>query len=30
MLEASTRANARIVDEVYKLEQSDLQRPEEP
>ncbi|HJO05021.1 MAG TPA: M28 family peptidase [Acidobacteriota bacterium] len=29
-LEASTRAYARIVDEVNKLELSDLQRPEEP
>ena len=29
-LEASTRAYARIIDEVNKLELSDLQRPEEP
>ena len=29
-LEASTRAYARIVDEVNKLELSDLRRPEEP
>ena len=29
-LEATTRAYARIVDEVNKLELSDLQRPEEP
>ena len=29
-LEASTRAYARIVDEVNTLELSDLQRPEEP
>ena len=29
-LEASTRAHARIIDEVNKLELSDLQRPSEP
>ena len=29
-LEASTRAYARIIDEVNKLELADLQRPEEP
>ena len=29
-LKASTRAHARIIDEVNKLELSDLQRPPEP
>jgi hypothetical protein len=29
-LEASTRAYAKIIDEVNKLQLSDLQRPEEP
>jgi hypothetical protein len=29
-LEATTRAYAKIIDEVNKLALSDLQRPEEP